>query len=243
MLPEKKEKKENPHAGHRDRMKKRYLSKGFRDFEPHELLEILLYYGVPQRDTNPLAHRLLNTFGSVNAVLSADREVLCSVDGVTPHLASLLNLVGDLHRYCAEEATSLGVPLRVTSDFVKFLSPRFDRLPAEQVWILCMDVLSRVIGVHQISSGTPLGSDVNMRRIMQMALADNACKIVLAHNHPSGIALPSQADIQTTTLLANALQGVNIQLVDHLIFARDNECISFSDTEELQPTLKGAEYR
>ena len=242
-MSESKQKKPNLHAGHRERMKKRYLSKGFRDFEPHELLEILLYYGVPQRDTNPLAHELLNTFGSVNAVLSADQEVLCSVKGVTPHLACLLNLVGDLHRYCAEEATRLGVPLRITSDFVKFLSPRFDRLPVEQVWIICMDILSRVIGIHQISSGTPLGSDVDMRRIMQLALADNACKIVLAHNHPSGIALPSQVDITTTATLAKALDGVNIRLVDHLIFARDNECISFNDTEELRPTLKGKEYR
>ena len=136
----------------------------------------------------------------------------------------------------------LGVPLRTTSDYVKFLAPRFDRLPVEQVWIVCMDVLCRVVGVHQISSGTPLGSDVNMRRILQLTLADNACKIVLAHNHPSGIALPSQVDITTTTTLAKALEGVNIQLIDHLIFARDNECVSFYDTEELRPTLKGKDY-
>ncbi len=242
-MSENKEKKPNLHAGHRERMKNRYLSKGFRDFEPHELMEILLYYGVPQRDTNPLAHELLNTFGSVNAVLSADREVLCSIKGVTPHVATLLNLVGDLHRYCAEEAMPLGIPLRTTADFVKFLGPRFDRLAVEQVWIVCMDVLSRVVGVHQISSGTPLGSDVNMRRILQLALADNACKMVLAHNHPSGIALPSQVDITTTTALAKSLQGVHIQLIDHLIFARDNECVSFNDTEELRMTLKGEEYR
>ena len=243
MLPERKEKKVNPHTGHRERMKKRYLTKNFRDFEPHELLEMLLYYGVPRRDTNPLAHRLLNTFGSVNAVLSADREVLCSVEGVTPHVATLLNLVGDLHRYCAEEAMPLGVSLRTTADYVKFLSPRFDRLPVEQVWILCMDVLSRVVSVHQISSGTPLGSEVDMRRILRLALADNACKIVLAHNHPSGIALPSQMDINTTSALAKALTGMNIQLIDHLIYARDNECVSFRDTEELRPILKGEEYR
>ncbi len=234
-----KPKKDNPHAGHRDRMKKRYITKGFRDFEPHELIEILLYFGVPQRNTNPLAHTLLNTFGSVNAVLSADREVLCSIDGVTPHIATLLNLVGDLHRYCGEEAMPLGVTLRTTTDFVAFLRPRFDRLPVEQVWIVCMDVLARVVGVHQISSGTPLGADVNLRRILQLALADNASKMVLAHNHPSGIALPSEPDINTTVVLAKALESVNIRLLDHLIYARDNECVSFNDTEELRPTLKG----
>ena len=232
-------KKPNLHAGHRSRMKERYIAKGFRDFEPHELIELLLYFGIPQRDTNPLAHELLNTFGSVNAVLSADREVLCSLEGVTPHVATLLNLVGDLHRYCGEEAMPLGVTLRTTTDFVAFLRPRFDRLPIEQVWIVCMDMLARVVGVHQISSGTSLGAEVNLRRILQLALADNASKMVLAHNHPSGIALPSNPDIETTAILAKALKGVNIQLLDHLIYARDNECISFNDTDDLRHNLNG----
>ncbi len=237
-MSQKNDKSENLHSGHRERMKQRYMEKGFRDFMPHELLEMLLYFGVPRRDTNPLAHRLLNSFGSVRNVLKADRELLLSVEGVTPHVATMLNIVGDVHRFCAEEE-ALVESLRTTEDYVAFLRPRFDRLPVEEVWIVTMDMLARVVGVHQISSGTPLSSDVNLRKVMQFALADNACKLVLAHNHPSGIALPSRPDIKTTTVLAKALEGVGIQLMDHLIFARDNECVSFNDTEELTPTLSG----
>jgi len=237
-----KETKPNLHKGHRERMKNRYISKGFRDFEPHELIEILLYYGVPQRDTNPLAHELFNTFGSVNAVLSADREILCAVKGVSPNLATFLNLVGDIHRFCSEEAMPTGMTLRYTTDFVSFLQPRFDRLPVEQVWIVCMDVLARVVGVHQISSGSPISSEINVRRIMQLALADNASSLIIAHNHPSGIALPSEPDILATIELAKALKGVGIRLRDHLIFARDNECVSFNDSEAVQQTLEGLPF-
>ena len=229
----------NLHSGHRERMKQRYIENGFRELMPHQLMEMLLFYGIPRKDTNPLAHRLLNTFGSFNAVLRADRELLLSVEGVTPHVATMLNLVGDVHRYCAEESSCLGEPLRTTEDFVAFLKPYFDCLPVEEVWIVCMDMLSRVVGVHQISSGTPLNADVNLRKIMQFALSDNACKLIMAHNHPSGIAIPSNPDINTTIALAKALEGMNIQLRDHLIFARDNECVSFNDTYEIQPTLQG----
>ncbi len=236
-------KSDNPHKGHRERMKKRYIEQGFRSFAPHELMEMLLYYGVTQSDTNPLAHRLLNAFGNVSSVLSADRELLLSVEGVTPHIATMLNLMSDVNRYCAEEAAPVGVSLRTTSDFVAFLKPRFDSLPVEEVWVVSMDILARVVGVHQISSGTPLHADVNMRKIVKFALADNATKMIMAHNHPSGIALPSSPDIQTTIALAKALDGVGIKLMDHLIFARDNECVSFRDTYELEPTLNGQPCR
>ena len=235
--------KENLHNGHRDRMKQRYIDNSFREFMPHELVEMLLYYGVPRRDTNPLAHRLLNSFGSVSNILLAEREALLAIEGVTPNVATMLNLVGDIHRFCSEEAMPVGEVLRTTEDYVAFLKPRFDRLPVEEVWIVCMDVLSRVIGVHQISSGTPLNADVNLRKVMQFVLSDNATKMVLAHNHPSGIAIPSKPDIVTTIALAKALNGVNMELMDHLIFARDNECVSFRDTYELEPTLKGNPIR
>lgn len=234
-----KELSDHIHKGHRERMKMRYIEQGFRTFEPHELVEMLLYYGVPQKDTNPMAHRLLNAFGSVRGVLAADRELLLTVEGVTPHVATLLNLVGDLCRYCAEEAMPVGMSLRTTEDFVAFLRPRFDGLPVEEVWIVCMDMLARVVGVHQISVGTPMNAEINMRKIMQFALADNASKLVMAHNHPSGIALPSQPDVRATIALAKALEGVNIKLMDHLIYARDNECVSFNDSYDFEPALRG----
>ena len=234
-----KTKKTNPHKGHRERMKNRYIEQGFRSFEPHELVEMLLYFGVAQQDTNPLAHELLNMFGTVKAVLRADREILLSVKGVTPHVATLLNLVGDLHRYCAEEEQPLGVPLRVTKDFVAFLKPRFDGLPVEEVWVVCLDVLSRVVGVHRVSRGTPANAEVNLRNILQYVLSDNASKMIVAHNHPSGIALPSEPDIHMTVALAKALNAMNVQLRDHLIFARDNECVSFNDTDDIECTLHG----
>ncbi len=227
------------HDGHRDRVRERYITSGAQAFAPHELIELLLFYGVPRRDTNELAHRLLDTFGSVRDVLGADRAMLLRVKGVTPNVATLLNLVGDLRRYCAEEERPLGMSVLETSEQVEFLRPRFEDLGEEEVWMLSLDILTRVIGVHKISHGTPISADVNTREVLRHALADNAVRVVVAHNHPSGIAVPSQADIQTTAKLAITLAGAGVRLLDHLVFARDGDCVSFRETRAISGALRG----
>lgn len=230
---------DHPHAGHRDRVKKRYIASGLDGFAPHELVEMLLFFGIPQRDTNPLAHRLIDTFGNVSSVLRADRAMLMRVEGMTQNAATLLTLVGDLQLYCAKEARPLGMILHSTEDIVDFLMPHFAGLSSEEVWMLSMDTLSRVLAVHCVSRGSPVLSEINVREVLRFALADNAMKIVLAHNHPSGIALPSDQDITTTAALAKALEGAGIRFADHLIYARDSDCISFRSTRQLLPALQG----
>ena len=88
------------HNGHRQRLKDRFRKEGLDHFDEHQVLELLLFYCIPRQDTNPLAHRLMNTFGSVREVLNADRDVLLRVEGMTENAATLLSLVGDLRRYC-----------------------------------------------------------------------------------------------------------------------------------------------
>ncbi len=230
---------QHSHGGHRDRVRERYISNGSEGFAPHELVELLLFYGIPRRDTNPLAHRLIDTFGSVRDVLGADRAMLLRVEGMTPNAATLLNLVGDLRRYCAEEERPLGMSLLSTTDQVDFLRPRFEDQGEEEVWMLSLDILTRVIGVHKISHGSPLSADVNTREVLRHALADNAVRVVIAHNHPSGIAVPSKSDVDTTLRLAITLMGAGVHLLDHLIFARDGDCVSFRETKSLEGVLRG----
>ncbi len=231
------------HSGHRARVRQRYNESGIDGFAAHELVELLLFYGIPRRDTNPLAHRLIKAFGSVSGVLNADRTMLMEVEGMTENAAVLLRLVGDLKRYCALEEQPTGKIMHKTGDFVNYLLPRFDGLSVEEVWMISLDILHRVIGVHRIGNGTPMMADVNARDVLRFALADNAPYVVIAHNHPSGIAIPSQADLDMTAGLAKTLKAISIELIDHLIFGLDNDCVSFRETPSIAPTLQGVPYK
>ncbi len=230
---------DQPHRGHRQRVKQRYIEHGTDAFAPHELVEMLLFFGIPQRDTNPLAHRLMTEFGSVRAILNAERSILLRVDGMTDNAATLLTFVGDLRRYCDKEELPVGSLLLTTALQVKYLRPRFDGETAEVVWMVSLDQTDRVIASHRLGIGTRTASEIGVRDVLRFALADNAEKVILAHNHPSGIALPSQADIDTTVAMANLLKGAGIRLLDHLIFAKDNDCISFRETKMLKAALDG----
>ena len=230
---------EHLHGGHRQRVKQRYVENGLDAFAPHELIELLLFFGVAQRDTNELAHRLLAAFGSVGGVLNAPRDLLLRIDGVGENIATLLTLVGDIKRYCEKEELPIGSLLLDTEECVKFLRPRFDGVGVEIVWMVSLDLHSRVIAAHQLSGGTPTMTEISVRDVLRFALADNAVSVLLAHNHPSGLALPSQLDIDTTIALARSLRGAGIHLTDHLIFAKNNDCVSFAQTDILAPTLKG----
>ncbi|MBQ4616984.1 MAG: RadC family protein [Clostridia bacterium] len=220
-------------------MRERYLHNGTDAFAPHELVELLLFYGIPRRDTNPLAHRLMDTFGSVRNILNADRDVLLRVEGMTENAATLLSLVGDLRRYCEQEKRPRGTSIVDTEEQVSFLRSRFEDLAEEEVWLVSLDILSRVVGVHKISHGTPLSAEINTREVLRHVLADNAVRAIIAHNHPSGIALPSNRDITTTATMAITLAGAGVRLVDHLIFARDGDCVSFKQTDCIAGALRG----
>ncbi len=230
---------DHPHDGHRKRVKQRYVESGSDAFAPHELVEMLLFFGIVRKDTNPLAHRLMEEFGSVRGVLNAPRDLLLRIEGMNENAATLLTLVGDLHRYCDKEAVPLGSLLINTKERVHFLRPRFDNVGTEVVWMVSLDRNLRVTAAHRLSGGTPTMTEISVRDVLRFALADNAVSVVIAHNHPSGIALPSQLDIDTTIAVARALDSAGIRLEDHLIFAKNNDCVSFAETSVLAPTLRG----
>lgn len=230
---------DHPHSGHRQRVKDRYLTGGVDVFSKHELVELLLFYGIPQKDTNLLAHRLVETFGTVREILSADRDVLLRVEGMTPGAATLLKLVGDIRRYCAEEEMPFGTCLADIEDQVKFFRPKFEMQANETIWMVSLDHANRILAAHLVSKGTPVSSDVNVREILRYALSDNAVKLLIAHNHPSGLALPSKADLDATAHIARSLKAAGIKLMDHFIFARGGDCVSFDQTHSIRNTLHG----
>ncbi|MBO4938463.1 MAG: DNA repair protein RadC [Oscillospiraceae bacterium] len=225
------------HDGHRERLRKRFLEEGLDSFQPHEVLELFLFYCLPRGDTNLLGHELIDQFGSLSQVLQAPAEELQKVKGIGSNAAVFLTLIGQLERYY-ETHKPKEIILNTINECGKFLEKRFRNRRNETVMLLCLDAKCRLICCKEVGEGSVNSAAVPIRRIVQMALGVNATSVILAHNHPSGVATPSQEDIQTTRRLALALDAVEVILVDHIIVA-DYDFVSLRQSGLYHPE----EYR
>lgn len=217
------------HEGHRQRLRQRFLSEGLDNFEQIQVLELLLFYCIPRKDTNEIAHALLERFGTVAQVMEAPVEELKKVPGVGETAAGFLALINAFGRYYQVNRTS---NVEILSDIDKcgmYLVPKFTGRRNETVFLLCLDAKCKVLACREVGEGSVNSAAVPIRRIVEMALGANATSVVLAHNHPSGLAVPSGEDVQTTKRLAVALQAVEIELVDHIIVA-DEDYVSLAQS-------------
>ena len=210
------------HDGHRQRLTNRVREEGLDHFEEHQVLELLLYYTIPRRDTNPIAHELLKKFGSLSQVLEARPEELAKVDGVGETAATFLSLITAVGRYYLVNRTIQETILPSIEKCGQYLVPFFHGRRNEMVYILCLDAKCKVLCCKEMGEGSVNSAGVPIRRIVETALGANATSVILAHNHPSGFALPSGEDIQTTRRVAMALDAVEIELVDHIVVADDD---------------------
>jgi DNA repair protein RadC len=214
------------HDGHRQRKKQRFLQHGLDSFADHEVLELLLFYAIPRRDTNETAHRLLEHFGTLKGVLTASVEELQKVEGVGESTAAFLHLlqaVGYRALRTAGDDTILNSVDSAGAYFQKLL--RGER--REVLYQVCLDAKGKVLSHKRLSSGTVSMAPVNVREVVENALYTDASGVLLAHNHPSGIALPSEDDRQITLQIRQALGTMGIELVDHIIVA-DNDFVSMA---------------
>lgn len=210
---------ESIHKDHRKRMKKRFLDQGLDGFSDYQALEFLLFFALPQGDTNPLAHALIDHFGSLSRVLDAPVEELMKINGIREHSAILLRLINDMGRFYLVDKTRQERVLPTIGDCARFLQPYFHGRRVETVFLLCLDAKCMVISCRELGEGGVNSAGLSVRKVVETALREGASSVVLAHNHPSGIALPSPEDIQATHRVAMALQTVEISLVDHLVMA------------------------
>lgn len=219
--------KKNLHDGHRQRMKERFLSSGLDGFSDHEILELLLFYALPYRDTNDLAHALVNRYGSWAQVVNANHADLLEVPGVTPHVATLLTLVGQsVQRYYRDMMGSVQ-QLYNADTLARHVIPWFYGEKDESVLLVSMDNKRKHLNTTRIFRGSVNSAQFNVRLAVQQALRDNATQVALAHNHPNGYAFPSTADINTTRYVSQILAPLDIRLVDHIVVAEgDGLCMS-----------------
>ena len=218
------------HSGHRSRVKTECLTRGLEGWPDHRVLELLLFYAIPQGDVNGLAHTLINHFGSLSGVLDASVDELTKVPGVGEHTAVLLKLVPALGSRYVEQRGSMGDIVSSPEDAARFLAPCFYGARNEMVYILCLDSKRKALGVRKVSEGSIFASDINIRRIAEEVLGLRGASFYLAHNHVSNLAFPSGADWQSTDTIRSALAAVGIELIDHLVFV-DGDMVSLNQSQ------------
>ncbi|ADU27062.1 JAB domain-containing protein [Ethanoligenens harbinense] len=215
-----KQKEGNAHEGHRERLKARFAAEGLDHFEPHVILEMILFYSLPRRDTNELSHRLLDAFGgSLSSVFDAPLEELQKVPGIGQNTAILLKLFPEVCRRYLMDLSDAGRIVRDSEDAAKYLLPFFMGRTAEIVALMCIDGKGKVLFCGQVFEGSVNAASVSVRRIVEIVVRYAATDVILAHNHPGGLAIPSEEDVHVTAQVADALRTVDIRLLDHLIIA------------------------
>ena len=215
------------HTGHRRRTKDEFLANGLNGLPAHRVLELLLFYAIPQGDVNPLAHRLIDHFGSLAGVFHATYEQLLEVPGLGP--AVLLRLIPAASARYLQEAVSFDGQIVSTWQYQELLMPLFWGQRNEIAYLVCMDSRNRVIVTKRLGEGVADAVQITARKVLEAALASNATRVALAHNHVSGVALWSAADLDTTLRLKRVLREAGIELVDHLIVAND-DMVSMADS-------------
>lgn len=218
------------HKGHRERLKRRYAENGLSSFEEHNILELLLFYAYPRIDTNDIAHKLINKFGSLSGVLKADAAALRTVDGVGDNAALFLNLIHDIAVKYVALADETTPAIHTSRSAGEYLAPYMTDRSEECAYLLCLDKKFNVLCCSEISSGGLSNVNLSLRSTMEAALVTGSTYVILAHNHTSGVALPSQTDMMTTNEIFRALQPVGVYLLDHLIFGSDRDFVSMLDS-------------
>ena len=216
------------HEGHRERMRRQLKTSGMDSLSDVQVLELLLYYAFTRQDTSPMAHALLNRFGSLANVLEAPVSELVKVPGIGPGAAELIALIPQLERRHLISRAGEQKILTSTSRCGQYLVPFFHGAVEEQVYLLCLDAKCKVLDCVLVQIGDVNSAGISVRKVVRAALAANATSVVLAHNHPSGVALPSDEDRQVTRLVRDALNAVDILLADHIIVA-DDDFVSMAD--------------
>ena len=210
------------HKGHRERVKNEFLANGLNGLPDHRVLELLLFYGIPQGDVNPLAHALMEQFGSLAGVFHATPEQLMAVKGVGRNTAVLIKLLPAVAARYLQANSNCDGQLVSTWQFRELLLPLFFGQRNELAYLVCMDGKSKLIATKKLGEGIADTVQITARKVLEAALGCNATRVVLAHNHVSGVALWSDADLNTTLHLKPLLQAAGIELVDHFIIANDD---------------------
>ena len=216
------------HTGHRKRLKNRFLEEGLDSFEPHQVLELLLFFSIPRRDTNEIAHKLLKKFGSLSGVFEADIKELVKVEGIGENSAFLISMIPQLSRRYLNDKWRDKPELNSSSKAGEYAISLFAGRTYEVFYVICLDAQNRVNYAALVHEGTINEAPIYPRIIVETALRHKANSVILAHNHPGGSLNPSRGDIEATKVIKNALESISIKVVDHIIVCGERY-VSFAE--------------
>lgn len=205
------------HDGHRKRLRERFAHSGLDDFAPHEVIELLLTYAIPRVDVNHTAHDLISRFGSVAGVMDASVEELSEIKGVGPETARFLKLLPHVFRHYQLSQCQRSRPLDTVARLGEYLLATYTGVTVERVYLLLLDNSLRLIQCVHLSDGSVNCSRITIRTVVEYVLRRNAAAVVLAHNHPHGLTIPSREDLEVTQSVEYALETIGVPLLEHMV--------------------------
>lgn len=220
------------HEGHRERLRKRFVTSPS-SFEDHELLELLLFYVIPRKNTNEIAHSLLNRFGSIKGILDAEIISIQSVPDIGENSSIFLKVISEvLRRYEQHDFDAISLcPFDSYSELGKYLRSLFVGTEKETTYIILFDNSRKLISCKKVAEGFSCGNVVSFREMALEALIQNASSAMLVHNHPNGKPIPSSKDILATNSASSMFSTVGITFIDHFIIAA-NQCVPILSHEK-----------
>ena len=225
------------HDKHRQRVRKEFLARGFDESTPeHKILEMLLFYSIPRKDTNELAHNLIDRFGSLSNLLEAETKTLMEVDGVGENTAALIKLILPIAKVYQNQKKNRNSSFGSMDEIGEYLTRKYIGFTKEMFSVMCFDNMGKMCGFDFLSSGDISSVGVTSRMVLEKVLNHNATNAIICHNHPGGSAMPSSEDLELTGQIAAALKSISVRLVDHIIIC-GNDYVSFRQSTQYKHML------
>ncbi len=225
-------KKVNIHSGHRKRVKANVVNNGYSQLEDHRLLELILFYSIPQADTNELAHNILAELGSFDGIMKADIQRLSAVKGVGENTAILLSAIGEMNARALRVRGKKQKTYTATADYRKLALEALSEKYKENVVLFCFDASGHLLKTACLSEGDGFSADIELKQIVKIVVNTETVKMVLAHNHPYGVCDYSAADLDATRRIAQHFRAYDIFLADHIIVNGKNETYSMYEESD-----------
>ncbi len=217
------------HDGHRERLRGKFAENGIDGMYEHEVLELLLSYAIPRQDTNALAHALIDRFGSLTDVLSANVYDIANTPGLGMRSATLVKLAGEIRRVGMTKDEKRVIRLRNPYELASYCRTLYREQRYESLNVISLDKRYTVIHADEVGTGDVTGAPVDARKVCECLIRHGAYAAILTHNHPSGDVRPSRTDGRTTVAVAALLENINVKFYDHIIVGKD-EAFSIKTT-------------
>ncbi len=230
---------QNMHEDHRKRVKQKFLENGFSEATPdHEILEMLLFYAIARKDTNTLAHQLIDEFGSLSGVINAPISALTKINGISEHTAILIKLVLEVAKAYTRNTLSTTTVMQSSEEIGTYLLGRYAYFGTDEVFsMLSLNNKGKLLSFDIVERGDLSSVGISIRKVVEVLIKTKGTAVVIAHNHPGGIALPSDKDVQITAEMKSALAPIGVHLLDHIIIA-SGDYVSLFESEKFKYLFK-----